>query len=274
MRTLSMTDIDYAAGILGELIMRQGFNALEDRNSIAAMPVPEEMKRPLYCSALHEEGETVGPALVFARTFDATTRSTELANAVECVSERCPDGDRWNAICLTSALAIAGGVDRQRVFGLISTLSLSSKDTAHLGAPLWSISGNELYNRAAALADRGNGLMLARRCYLALGSKPLSSEGRSDVVSIYETRTKNLMMLKVAAVACVLMEIFAIANGFRGGQASLALAFAGVVASVAVFVASVLKYVYQPFNKLDSILWTLFFIWAAEAMLLLVLAGS
>lgn len=272
MRTLSMADIDYAAGILGELIVRQGFNAFEDRNSVSSLPIPEEMKRPLYYSALHEKGELVGPALVFARTFDATTGSTELANAIECVCERCPVGDRWNAICLTSALAIAGGVDRQRVFGLISTLSLSAKDTNRLGAPLWGISGDELSGRAAKLMDGGNG-MLARRCYLALGSKPLSSDGRSDVVSIYETRTKNLILLKIAAVACVLMEIFAIANGFAGGQAALAIAFVSVVASVGVFIAAVLKYVYQPFNRLNNILWTLFVIWAVGALPLAVMAS-
>ena len=97
--------------------------------------------------------------------------------------------------------------------------------------------------------------------------------GDCRLCPLYETRTKNLMLLKVAAVACVLMEIFAIANGFAGGQAALAIAFVSVSASVGVFIAAVLKYVYQPFNRLNNILWMLFVIWAVGALPLTVMAS-
>lgn len=264
-RLLGLADIDKATDALRAFIAAEGVEALEDAGKTQGIGLPDGMMRPLADAARAKESGATSGVLAAARAADAHVGLAEFNNAVLAIASYADNQERWDAVCLTAALFAARGVDRARVYGWLSTLNTAPDELAALGSALGLMSRGALVAKAddlyAAKRWTDRDFTLARRCYLALGSRPLAAEQRGRLLDIFQRRAENLVTVALGAVFCAIALVFALVFGVPAGAASGAFALAGAVVCAVVFGLALRRLRSKPFNGLSALIPALYAAW-------------
>lgn len=165
-------------------------------------------------------------------------------------------------ICAVAAFFIAAGVPQERV---LPWLDGSDEET--------EIPPDRLLRKANGLYERKRwwerDYTLARRCYTALGSRPLGATERRRLLDIYQTRNENVRMLARAIIYVACMIAFAAAMcSMTVGRGSLTpLAVVSSALGVAIVGLGFWRFRRGPFNGLSGLVAGLYVAWLAFALL-------